>query len=487
MNQTPQLDQQRDDIQAILASGLGLLKSSRFYLLTIEDASLAKRWLTELVATSLVKTVKDLSNNSKNEKNRPHELCTIAFSFSGLKELGIHESDEFPFPTPFRSGMGSEIRERLLRDSPRSQWNWSDVSRQEQRSTVHILLGHWWDDVILKDLEKSSVPKFPEKAFTFRIIDGSPGFFRNEKLYEPFGFRDGISQPVLDGLKAVKTDVSNATKKATSADKEKSKLSQDHVIAAGEVILGYRNEYNELSYCADVQGWRKNDATKSRAFTFNGSYIAVRQIEQHVDVFEKFKQRSLGAKACPANVTVAEKLMGRRLDDYGTPLGWTEKTCPMSDAGANLFRYRVQDANGFATPLGSHIRRSNPRDTLGHDVESGVFSSKLHRLLRRGRPYRETVDGRETQGIFFIACNADLERQFEFVYQRWIRNPRFNGLDSQDDPLLGAKSEGNSEGKIMTIQGLPSGTSIELEQFTTTLGGGYFFLPGIKALAFIAQ
>jgi porphyrinogen peroxidase len=483
MNKTPQLDQQRDDIQAILASGLGLLKSSRFYLLTIEDAILAKKWLIELIDTKLVKTVKDLANDNKTDKNRPYELCSIAFSFSGLKDLGIQESDEFPFPTPFRSGMGSEMRERLLRDSPRSQWNWSDVSQQEQRSTVHILLGHWWDAEILKDLDKSSIPKFPEKAFSFRIIDCSPDFFRNEKLYEPFGFRDGISQPVLDGLKAVKTTAAAVTKQSTSSETEKLKLSQDHVIAAGEMILGYRNEYNELSYCADVQGWRTNGAMKSRAFTFNGSYIAVRQIEQHVDVFEKFKQRSLGAKACPAHVTVAEKLMGRRLDDYGTPLSWTEMTCPMSDADANLFRYRVHDSNGFATPLGAHIRRSNPRDTLGHDVESGVFSSKLHRLLRRGRPYRDIVDGRETQGIFFMACNADLERQFEFVYQRWIRNPRFNGLDSQDDPLLSA----SNEDKTMTIQGLPSGTSIKLEQFTTTLGGGYFFLPGIKALAFIAQ
>jgi putative iron-dependent peroxidase len=387
--------------------------------------------------------------------------------------------------------MGSEIRERLLRDSPRSQWRWSDVGDFENRSHVHILLSHWWDNEKVDMLEKSKLPAFPQNAFSMQVVEGGETFFRNEKLYEPFGFRDGISQPVLDGLKPEKKPDASATKaltqvsikSSTSVDKDKIKLSQDHVIAAGEVILGYRNEYNELSYCADVLGWRTKDATDKRAFTFNGSYIAVRQIEQHVEAFEKLKRHSLGAKACPVNVTVAEKLMGRRFDDHSTPLDWDNQSCPINDVDANLFRYRLHDANGFATPLGSHIRRSNPRDTLGHDVESGVQSSKLHRLLRRGRPYKKVVDGRETQGIFFMACNADLERQFEFIYQRWIRNPRFNGLDSQSDPLFIT----NEDSKTMTIQGLPSGMSIKLEQLTTTHGGGYFFLPGLEALAFISR
>jgi porphyrinogen peroxidase len=483
MKQAPQLDQQTGDIQAILASGFGLLQSSRFYLLTIKDANAAKLWLAELLETKLVKTVKDLSDSKKPSEEIVVELCSIAFSYSGLAQLGIQETDTFPFPTPFRSGMGSETRERLLRDSPRSQWRWSDASDYENRSTVHILLSHWWDSTKLEGLEKSKLPKFPENAFFIRCVNGSESYFKNGKLYEPFGFRDGISQPVLAGLKAEKTHDSAAAPLPAAINSDKLDVLQDHVIAAGEVILGYRNEYNELSYCADVQGWRAQDDGSKRAFTFNGSYIAVRQIEQHVDAFAPFKNQSLGAKACPAHVTVAEKLMGRRLDEHSTPLGWESESCPVNEVDANLFRYRVKDANGFATPLGSHIRRSNPRDSLGHDLTSGMSSSKLHRLLRRGRPYKQDVNGVETQGIFFMACNADLERQFEFIYQRWIRNPRFNGLDAEADPLFVA----SEDDKKLTIQGLPSGSSIKLEQFTTTHGGGYFFLPGLKALAFIAQ
>jgi putative iron-dependent peroxidase len=130
-------------------------------------------------------------------------------------------------------------------------------------------------------------------------------------------------------------------------------------------------------------------------------------------------------------------------------------------------------------PLGSHIRRVNPRDSLGVDVASGIKSSKLHRLLRRGRPYLEKGEP-ERVGLFFIACNADLERQFEFIYQRWLRNFRFQNLYHEDDPIVGSPAK-----KEFTIPGLPSGDQVSLEAFTETKGGGYFFLPGIEALKFI--
>jgi putative iron-dependent peroxidase len=148
----------------------------------------------------------------------------------------------------------------------------------------------------------------------------------------------------------------------------------------------------------------------------------------------------------------------------------------------NAFRYRVEDDDGFVTPRGSHIRRVNPRDTLSHDSDSGITSSKLHRLLRRGRPYREADgEGPGKQGLFFIACNTDLERQFEFVQQRWIMNPRSGPLEHQDDPIVGAAGS-----KTFSMAGLPCGQSVSFQSFTTTLGGGYFFLPGTSALRFIS-
>ena len=117
---------------------------------------------------------------------------------------------------------------------------------------------------------------------------------------------------------------------------------------------------------------------------------------------------------------------------------------------------------------------------MGVDVQSSIKSTKLHRLLRRGRPYLERTESEATSnGIFFIACNADLERQFEFIHQRWVRNPRFGCLHDQDDPIVGAPVSP----KTFSVPGVASGEVISLDAFTQTLGGGYFFLPGLKALA----
>ena len=69
-----------------------------------------------------------------------------------------------------------------------------------------------------------------------------------------------------------------------------------------------------------------------------------------------------------------------------------------------------------------------------------------------------------------------------FRSQRWLRNFRFSALHHEDDPIVGAPELP----KTFTVPGLPSGDEVSLEALTETLGGGYFFLPGIKALEFIA-
>lgn len=88
------------------------------------------------------------------------------------------------------------------------------------------------------------------------------------------------------------------------------------------------------------------------------------------------------------------------------------------------------------------------------------------------------------QGIFFIALNADLRRQFEFIQQLWMNNPTFNGLDNEKDPIVG---DNGNDGEF-TIQANPVNHHIRgLQRFVTVGGGGYFFLPGIRALNFLSN
>ena len=461
MKHAPLLSEQSDDIQGMLKSGFGWLKSSRFWLLTIREGRVdqARAWLAKLVDSGLVVSAKRVGTGRKKPEESISEAVAVAFSFSGLKKLGCTEAETHPFPTAFSSGMGSALRKELLRDAGRDQWRWSDVEDPDGRQTVHILVAQWW---VLD--EKSRMEDPDPDAFIVRTVENNPCSFKKEedgKLREPFGFRDGLAQPVIRGLR----EEGGAALK--QAKRDAGDLYEDRVVEPGEFILGYRNEYDELTYCPNVKEWPQSSAR----FTLNGSYLAVRQIAQDVDAFEQFKTAN-GQHIC-------EKMMGRRMD--GMPLGWQG---PLgSDSAADAFRYRVQDANGFVCPQGAHVRRSNPRDSLGIDVPSSIKSSKLHRLLRRGRPYRETTEsGTSCDGLFFIACNADLERQFEFIHQRWVQNPRFGTLEGQDDPVVGS----SPVPKTFTIPGLPSGSEVTLASFTQALGGGYYFLPGIAALQFIA-
>ena len=139
------------------------------------------------------------------------------------------------------------------------------------------------------------------------------------------------------------------------------------------------------------------------------------------------------------------------------------------------------DPYGYACPLGSHIRRMNPRDTA-HNIQR-------RRMIRRGGTYGPHLpedapdDGVERGVAAFVGC-ASLARQFEFTMNVWVNDPEFHELGNERDPFVGTH-DGTFDFAIpkrpikKTIKGLPA--------FTTVRGGAYFFLPGIEALRFLAS
>ena len=139
------------------------------------------------------------------------------------------------------------------------------------------------------------------------------------------------------------------------------------------------------------------------------------------------------------------------------------------------------DPHGYAVPLGSHARRMNPRDTAAN--------MNRRRMIRRGATYGPHLpDGSAEDGVergiaAFIIC-ASLIRQFEFAQNVWANDRNFHELGNERDPIIGAQ-DGTLEFKIpkrpirKKIVGLPA--------FTTVRGGAYFFLPGLKALGYLAS
>jgi deferrochelatase/peroxidase EfeB len=97
----------------------------------------------------------------------------------------------------------------------------------------------------------------------------------------------------------------------------------------------------------------------------------------------------------------------------------------------------------------------------------------------------------EDRGLRFLCLNANIARQFEFVQNAWIISTKFGGLTEESDPLLGNRQAiagyrltdafaYSRDGDVRhRLRGLPP--------FVTVRGGGYFFLPGLRALKYLAR
>ena len=465
------------DIQALVGTGFTRLRQGHYLLLQVADAVLARQWIGELLAHGLVRALGEVrrphipgQTPATADARRPiDESVTLTFSHAGLAALGLTDDVDRPFPSAFRGGMAEPSRRALLDDDTTTPWSWGDADRK----AVHLLVAHFWaDDAVPSRLLEESlladrglvklhrVPTCP--AYIDPPTQDDPG------SREPFGFRDGLSQPLPNGIAWSKAEW-RARQQAGKT------LFNDRRVALGEFVLGHSNEYREKAYCPGL-AWAAAPTAPCIEFGRNGSYMAVRQIEQHVAVFEAF------ARSCPVP-DIAERMMGRRKN------GDALAAAPGSQTGLDGFRYLQDDAEGFRCPRGAHVRRANPRDAVARSPEDGVTSSRLHRLLRRGRVYADEgalnspCEVGQGKGLMFVALNADLDRQFEFIQRSWIAGPRFGGLSDEQDPILGTSPD-----RAFTVQGLPVGMRIgPLPRFTTVLGGGYFFLPGLAALKFIAD
>jgi Dyp-type peroxidase family len=291
---------------------------------------------------------------------------------------------------------------------------------------------------------------------------------------EPFGFHDGISQPIIAGLP-----------KAARAKR---------TVPAGEFVLGYPNARGQLTdrpllpASEDPKRLLLPDPTGSGAVDFgrNGTYLVFRQLEQDVEGFWRFvdaaTRRADGSQDPGYRDALAAKMVGRW--PSGAPLVKAPDHDIPALADDNDFAYR-DDPRGLACPIGAHIRRANPRDSLGLEPAASLDTSDRHRLLRRARSYGPAEDGGTGTGLYFICLAGNLARQFEFVQHTWLNNATFNGLYDDADPLVGSR---HPAGTTFIVPARPVRRRHRgLPQFVRTRGGAYFFLPGVSAIRYVAQ
>jgi Dyp-type peroxidase family len=436
-------------IQGFLVRGYRL-PFARYLFLRIDDVARAAAWIAEV--TQDVLTAAPWSQ-------KPDSGVNIAFSYSGLRALALPDATLAGFPEEFRQGMAA--RAELLGDLGASApENWEGGLGTP---AIHAL-------VMISAMSDEALEDHDRRLRT--SIEGSGGL---AVLYddhgaalpdnvEHFGYADGFAQPSIEGSGVPALPGQGAVVEGGGW----------RPIRAGEFILGYPDEEGVLPL-----------TPPPAELSTNGSFLVYRKLYQDVAAFRK--QLSDAAGLYPGDEQLlAAKVVGRWRD--GTPLDLSpERPDPLiatDESRNNAFSYG-EDAAGLACPVGAHVRRANPRDSL-------PFAGKLvnrHRLVRRGIPYGEPLapgagdDGRD-RGVIFMCLQASIARQFEFVQSQWLNSGNTFALGQDQDVMLGPQDA--APPAKMTVPGTPPFFFGPLSRVVHTRGGEYFFVPGINGLQFLA-
>ncbi|MEX0760127.1 MAG: hypothetical protein WD100_11160, partial [Tistlia sp.] len=489
---------QTDEIQKILFGGMGSLRDGVCHLIRLpEDADAARDWLRK---------VEPMISYGDD---KPGATATIlALTATGLSRFGLTEAELATFPAAFRQGMAEPRRARSVlmdtgEDKP-ATWDWGQTEKPVD-AALYVL-----SRVPDEGTENSAGAHASEVVEALQAAGGALVWtIEAERLpedapvREPFGFVDGVSQPILRGIPRWRQNQN----------------SRD-VVEPGEFILGYPDNRGYLppspsvaatadpanrlpavdtsTADADWPDFRRSTANADRDFGRNGSFLVIREMEQDVD---KFRQQALeladqladhparphGLSRDQFATWITAKSMGRWPDGssltrhpFAPASGWDGKTPIRPD---NDFLHGVEDPDGKRCPYSAHIRRSNPRESFEPGSEEQLSIVNRHRILRVGRPYARGAGPSRKRGLLFLCLNADIERQFEFVQQTWAMSRQFHGLTDEVDAIVG---RGGKAGQLTIPTSSGPMCAKGFNDVVRIRGGAYFFLPSRSAVAFLA-
>ncbi len=430
-----------DDIQAGVLRPRPTPYAGAYILLRIDERRAGRELLRRLIPA--------LASAADPVDPAKPTWLSLALSFPGLQALGVPQTSLASFPPEFQQGMAARAAE--LGDVGE---NAPDCWETPLGSPgVHLALVALAPDAprfaALLARARDALHDLPGVTLIWRQNVSSLPTER-----DAFGFKDGIGQPAIEGSGIVGSNPHEAPLKA------------------GEFVLGYVDETGDLPPLPqpDVLGR-------------NGTFMVFRKLHTRVAAFRQYLRERAASPADEERL--AAKLVGRW--PSGAPLALApERDDPALGADPrrnNAFMYE-DDPRGLKCPFGAHIRRMNPRDSVV------VGEVRLHRMIRRGTSYGSPLpegvleDDGTDRGLMFAFIGAHIARQFEFVQTQWVNDGRFIGAPSEKDPLVGS-SDGSGQFTIpqqpirRRLQGLPA--------FVLNRGGEYCFMPGLRALRWIAD
>ena len=390
-------------------------------------------------------------------QSKPDFCVNVGITFEGLRALGLPEESLASFPEEFAAGAAERAAEvGDTEDSAPQHWVGGLNTGQ-----AHVLLSlSAQNDDIVSDTTRLLRSVFAGSgAAELFSMDGAmlPNFRAH------FDYADGISQPKVMGAPVYKPDSAQMLNFPDPLEQ----------MPLGAFVLGYESQHRGLTY----------PYPGPDALGRNGSFAALRILKQDCAAFERYLDQQAQALALDREL-IAAKLCGRWRN--GVPLDLS----PDSDQPADLPRERwndfdySNDPKGARCPLGSHIRRNNPRNTA-----VAGDGGQRHRIMRRGLPYGPPFDPNHPndgieRGLLGLFICGSLKDQFEFLMKHWVQDGDFIGMGEDRDPIVGNQLSGGGRFRFRDAAG--KRTLRSMPSFVTTRGAAYCFLPSLSALRWIA-
>ncbi len=454
--QDPQYQTLLSDLQGNVLQGHGRDFSCHVFLRFDASAtSSARTWIATFARTyvttalaqyqqariyHLRKEAEQLPDGQRSESEEQTSgrglFASFLLSSYGYEELGFAENQMPQDPSGlFYQAMKN--RGSALADPPVNTW---ESAFQGQIDALILLAS---DD--RGELEAAAAQVTQEVANFATVLLSQEGTrWRNDagNDIEPFGFADGLSQPLFYSYQ-----VERARQRGTAFWDPSAPLS--------------------LALFRDPNGIHGEDSY--------GSFAVYRKLEQDVAGFTARLDQLASTLGISRDLAGAYA-MGRFQD--GTPV----VTQATPDNVHNDFNF-AGDTEGRKCPLHSHIRKTNPR---GETTTETLEEERGRRLVRRGVPYGER-GGSGPVGLLFLSYQADFAGQFEFQQSLWANTLGFlranTGLDpviGQGTPLSQGQAWPRSWGGAETVRSSMSG-------FVMLKGGEYFYAPSIGFLRGLDQ
>ncbi|HEX8696013.1 MAG TPA: hypothetical protein VF746_26595 [Longimicrobium sp.] len=463
---TPEIDYA--DVQGTILRGYRV-DLARHFILQITDAVAAGAFVGNLVnGTGGVPRI----TTAARWTSKPECFVNIGFTAPGLAALGVSPTQLQSFDPAFQAGATSSAVAGVVGDTGTSDpANW--LGGIETWRNAHVVLSLWVhkDPAVLEKVTARLRAAFAAgmKELLFHDATALP----DNRVH--FDYRDNIAQPTVIGAPPRKHDIPD----------------DQPPVPTGEFLLGYANASGGTYSVQPAQ------------LSTNSSYAAFRILEQDVVGFERFLRDFAPAGVDPE--MLAAKVCGRWRN--GNPLV-LEPDAPgevLPTDQLNAFTYvnttdpAQDDTLGLRCPIGSHIRRTNPRDeaVVGTD-------STHHRITRRAMPYGPAYDPANPvdapRGLIGYFINASVFNQFQFIQGQWALTSTF--VKSAKAP--GGQPPGNAVNNIsgedvfLGVNDPPSSSSFTLpaepqnlmvtgfSRMINTRGGAYVFLPSITGLDYLA-